>query len=115
MDKLVAHKLRSTNRIMAKGQIKRDAKELVAAYINDNPLIDVLEQDELHDHYQAINTILEYEFDTPNKFQMARKGFLGCIREYNKTHKLQLDEPVVPILAERDNLTIGYEWFVNGS
>src|SRR5690606_34118473 len=32
-----------------------------------------------------------------------------------KAHELSLDEPVVPVIAERDHLTISYDWMVNGA
>ncbi|WP_201525897.1 site-specific integrase [Psychrobacter frigidicola] len=112
MDNAVAHQLRQNNRIKAKEQIRHDAENLVADYIKDNP---ITVEAELNNHFHAINTILEESFDTPETFRLARQGFLKYIRAYNKTHKVQLDEPVVPVLAERDRLTIGYDWFVKGS
>ena len=40
---------------------------------------------------------------------------MQAVRTYNKDKHCSLDEPVVPIVAERDKLTISYEWFVEGS
>lgn len=112
MSELVAHKLRAENRNSAHEDIKNEAKSLVKSYMNSNPLCKGID---LFDYYQDINTILEINFDTPLSFQLARQGFLEVIRMYNKSHKAHLDEPVVPILAERDSLSIGYDWFVRGS
>lgn len=112
MDNTVAHQLRQFNRLRAKKQIEHDAISLVAEYIARHPLTS---ETELSKHYHAINSILEVSFDTPDKFRLARQGLLKFIREYNKTNRIQLDEPVVPVLAERDSLTIGYDWFVKGS
>ena len=112
MSDLVAHKLRAENRNSAHEGIKNKAISLVESYMNSNPLY---KDTDLFDYYQDINTILEINFDTPLSFQLARQGFLEVIRIYNKNHKVYLDEPVVPILAERDSLSIGYDWFVQGS
>lgn len=112
MSELVAHKLRAENRNSAHEDIKNEAKSLVKSYMNSNPLCKGID---LFDYYQDINTILEINFDTPLSFQLARQGFLEVIRIYNKNHKVYLDEPVVPVLAERDSLSIGYDWFVKGS
>ena len=112
MADLVAHKLRAENRNSAHEGIKNKAISLVESYMNSNPLY---KDTDLFDYYQDINTILEINFDTPLSFQLARQGFLEVIRIYNKNHKVYLDEPVVPVLAERDSLSIGYDWFVQGS
>lgn len=112
MANLVAHKLRTQNRNSSHQDIKDEAKSLVQSYMSENPLDQTTK---LSDYYQAINTILENAFDTPLSFQLARQGFLEAIRLYNKAHNTHLDEPVVPVLAERDSLNIGYEWFVQGS
>lgn len=112
MSDLVAHKLRAENRNSAHEDIKNKAKSLVESYMSANPLC---KNTDLFDYYQEINIILEINFDTPLSFQLARQGFLEVIRMYNKSHKAHLDEPVVPILAERDSLSIGYDWFVRGS
>ena len=112
MSDLVAHKLRAENRNSSHEDIKNKAKSLVESYMNSNPLF---KDTDLFNYYQDINTILEINFDTPLSFQLARQGFLEVIRIYNKNHKVYLDEPVVPVLAERDSLSIGYDWFVQGS
>ncbi|WP_201611941.1 site-specific integrase [Psychrobacter submarinus] len=112
MSDLVAHKLRAENRNSAHEDIKNKAKSLVESYMSANPLC---KDTDLFDYYQEINIILEINFDTPLSFQLARQGFLEVIRIYNKNHKVYLDEPVVPVLAERDSLSIGYDWFVQGS
>lgn len=112
MANLVAHKLRTQKRNSSHQDIKDEAKSLVQSYMSENPLDQTTK---LSDYYQAINTILENAFDTPLSFQLARQGFLEAIRLYNKAHNTHLDEPVVPVLAERDSLNIGYEWFVQGS
>ena len=112
MANLVAHELRAQNRNSSHQDIKDEAKSLVQSYMSINPL---KQTTELSDYYQDINIILENAFDTPLSFQLARQGFLEAIRTYNQKHNTHLDEPVVPVLAERDTLNIGYEWFVQGS
>lgn len=111
MDNISAHKLRQLNREEAKKSIKRDAKKLIEEYINQNSIQPPCE---LQHHYEAINQLLEEKFDTAQKFQLARRGFLEFVRDYNKAHQIYLNEPVVPILATRERLTINYDWFVNG-
>lgn len=111
MDNVTAHKLRQLNRDDVKKSVKRAAKEMVADYVGQNPMQSPYE---LQHHYEAINELLEDEFDTAQNFQLARRGFLEFVRDYNKTHQLYLNEPVVPILATRERLTINYDWFVNG-
>ena len=111
MDNVTAHKLRQLNRNDVKKSVKRAAKEMVADYVGQNPM---QRPYELQHHYEAINELLEDEFDTSQNFQLARRGFLEFVRDYNKTHQLYLNEPVVPILATRERLTISYDWFVNG-
>lgn len=111
MDSISAHKLRQLNRDDAKKSIKRNAKELIKEYVDQN-LMQL--PCELQHYYEAINELLENEFDTAQNFQLARRGFLEFIRDYNKAHQIYLDEPVVPILATRERLTINYDWFVNG-
>ncbi|WP_352309020.1 tyrosine-type recombinase/integrase [Psychrobacter sp. W2-37-MNA-CIBAN-0211] len=106
-----AHKLRQLNREESKKSIKRDAKKLIEEYINQNSMQLPCE---LQHHYEAINQLLEERFDTAQNFQLARRGFLEFVRDYNKTHQIYLNEPVVPILATRERLTINYDWFVNG-
>ncbi|PKH65909.1 hypothetical protein CXF61_04025 [Psychrobacter sp. 4Dc] len=111
MNNISAHKLRQLNREEAKKSIKRDAKVLIKEYINQKPMHPPCE---LRHHYEAINHLLEESFDTAQNFQLARRGFLEFVRDYNKTHQIYLNEPVVPILATRERLTINYDWFVNG-
>jgi len=111
MDNISAHKLRQLNREESKKSVKRDAKKLIEEYINQNSMQPPCE---LQHHYAAINQLLEGTFDTAQNFQLARRGFLEFVRDYNKTHRIYLNEPVVPILATRERLTINYDWFVNG-
>ncbi|WP_201574577.1 tyrosine-type recombinase/integrase [Psychrobacter sp. H8-1] len=111
MDNISAHKLRQLNREESKKSVKRDAKVLIKEYINQNPMQPPCE---LQHHYEAINQLLEEKFDTAQNFQLARRGFLEFVRDYNKAHQIYLNEPVVPILATREHLTINYDWFVNG-
>lgn len=111
MVNLSAHKLRQLNREEAKKSIKYDAKELIQEYIVQNSMQPPCE---LQHHYEAINELLENKFDTAQNFQLARRGFLEFVRDYNTTHQIYLNEPVVPILATRERLTINYDWFVSG-
>ncbi|WP_440464409.1 tyrosine-type recombinase/integrase [Psychrobacter sp. ASPA161_6] len=111
MDNISAHKLRQLNREESKKSVKRDAKALIKEYINQYPMQSPCE---LQHHYEAINQLLEGTFDTAQNFQLARRGFLEFVRDYNKAHQIYLNEPVVPILATRERLTINYDWFVNG-
>ena len=111
MDNISAHKLRQLNREEAKNSIKYDAKALIKEYIKQNSMQPPCE---LQHHYAAINQLLEEKFDTAQNFQLARRGFLEFVRDYNKAHQIYLNEPVVPILATRERLTINYDWFVNG-
>lgn len=111
MDNISAHKLRQLNREEAKNSIKHDAKALIKEYINQYPMQSPCE---LQHHYEAINQLLEERFDTAQNFQLARRGFLEFVRDYNTTHQIYLNEPVVPILATRERLTINYDWFVSG-
>ena len=111
MDNISAHKLRQLNREESKKSVKRDAKALIKEYINQNSMQPPCE---LQHHYASINQLLEGTFNTVQNFQLARRGFLEFVRDYNKTHQIYLNEPVVPILATRERLTINYDWFVNG-
>ena len=111
MDNISAHKLRQLNREESKKSVKRDAKAVIKEYINQYPMQPPCE---LQHHYEAINQLLEEKFDTAQNFQLARRGFLEFVRDYNKAHQIYLNEPVVPILATRERLTINYDWFVNG-
>ncbi|WP_019672539.1 tyrosine-type recombinase/integrase [Psychrobacter lutiphocae] len=114
MHKIVAHKLRLHNKKQTHQNIKDDAKQIVMQYFDEHCL-SISSSTDLSEHYQAINEQLEENFDTAHQYYLARKGFLECIRSYNKKYDLNLDEPVLPIIAERDDLTIGYDWFVKGS
>jgi len=111
MDNISAHKLRQLNREEAKKSIKRESKVLIKEYINQNSMQSPCE---LQHHYEAINQLLEESFDTAQNFQLARRGFLEFVRDYNKAHQIYLNEPVVPILATRERLTINYDWSVHG-
>lgn len=114
MHEVVAHKLRLRNKKQTHQNIKDDAKQLVMQYLYKH-FLSISSGTDSSEHYQAINEQLEEKFDTAHQYYLARKGFLECIRSYNKKYDLNLDEPVLPIIAERDDLTIGYDWFVKGS
>ena len=112
MDNAVAHQLREENKSKSHESIKNEAKVLIASYVDDNhiPI-----GTDLTEYYQTIGSILEVHFDTAHSYHLARQGFLEFIRSYNKSHELSMDEPVVPVIAERDHLTISYDWMVNGA
>lgn len=112
MDNAVAHQLREENKSKSHEAIKNEAKVLIASYVDDNH---IPTGTDLTEYYQAIDSVLEMHFDTAHTYYLARQGFLEYIRSYNKAHELNLDEPVVPVIAERDNLTISYDWMVNGT
>ncbi len=112
MDNAVAHQLREENKSKSHESIKNEAKFLIASYVDDNH---IPTGTDLTEYYQTIGSILEVHFDTAHTYYLARQGFLEYIRSYNKAHKLSLDEPVVPVIAERDHLTISYGWMVNGA
>jgi len=112
MDNAVAHQLREENKSKSHESIKNEAKVLIASYVDDNH---IPTGTDLTEYYQAIDSVLEMHFDTAHTYYLARQGFLEYIRSYNKAHELNLDEPVVPVIAERDNLTISYDWMVNGT
>ena len=112
MDNAVAHQLREENKSKSYESIKNEAKALIASYIDDNQ---IPTRKDLTEYYQTIGSILEMHFDTAHSYYLARQGFLEFIRSYNKLHGLNLDEPVVPVIAERDHLTISYDWMVNGA
>lgn len=112
MDNAVAHQLREENKSKSHESIKNEAKVLIASYVDENSLSIGAE---LTEYYQAIDSLLEIRFDTAHTYYLARQGFLEYIRSYNKAHELSLDEPVVPVIAERDHLTISYDWMVNGA
>ncbi len=106
-----AHGLRQANKESAKKRIKHDAQVLIQNYLDEYPMA---MPGDLQNHYESMNKLLESKFDTAQSFQLARRGLLEFVRDYNKLHQLNLDEPVVPILATRDRLTIGYDWFTHG-
>ncbi|PKH65863.1 hypothetical protein CXF61_04280 [Psychrobacter sp. 4Dc] len=112
MDNAVAHQLREENKSKNHESIKNEAKVLIASYVDENSLSIGAD---LTEYYQAIDSVLEIRFDTAHTYYLARQGFLEYIRSYNKAHELNLDEPVVPVIAERDDLTISYDWMVNGA
>ena len=112
MDSAVAHQLREENKSKSHESIKDKAKVLIASYVDDNH---IPTGTDLTEYYQTIGSILEVHFDTAHSYHLARQGFLEYIRSYNKAHELNLDEPVVPVIAERDHLTISYDWMVNGA
>ena len=112
MDNAVAHQLREENKSKSHESIKDKAKFLITSYVDDNH---VPTGTDLTEYYQTIGSILEVHFDTAHTYYLARQGFLEYIRSYNKAHELSLDEPVVPVIAERDHLTISYDWMVNGA
>ena len=112
MDNAVAHQLREENKSKNHESIKNEAKVLIASYVDENSLSIGAD---LTEYYQAIDSVLEIRFDTAHTYYLARQGFLEYIRSYNKAHELSLYEPVVPVIAERDDLTISYDWMVNGA
>ena len=112
MDNAVAHQLREENKSKSHESIKNEAKALIASYVEGNQIPTGIN---LTEYYQTIGNILEMHFDTAHSYHLARQGFLEYIRSYNKAHELCLDEPVVPVVAERDHLTISYDWMVNGA
>lgn len=112
MDNAVAHQLREVNKSKSHESIKNEAKFLIAAYIDDNH---IPTGTDLTEYYQTIGSILEVHFNTAYTYYLARQGFLEYIRSYNKAHELSMDEPVVPVIAERDHLTISYDWMVSGA
>jgi len=112
MDNAVAHQLREENRSKSHEAIKNEAKVLIASYVDDNHITTEID---LVECYQAIDNVLKVRFDTAHTYYLARQGFLAFIRSYNKKNGTDLDEPVVPVIAERDNLIISYDWMVNGA
>ena len=112
MDNAVAHQLREENRSKSYDAIKNEAKVLIASYVDENA---ITTETDLTEYYQAIDNALKTRFDTAHTYYLARQGFLASIRNYNKKNGTDLDEPVVPVIAERDNLIISYDWMVNGA
>ncbi|WP_201512776.1 tyrosine-type recombinase/integrase [Psychrobacter alimentarius] len=109
---LASHELREANQEQHKLSIKNKAATIVTAYLSKHQPFD---DSQMEQHYQAIDTELSKVFFTSNNYRLARQGFLQAVRNYNKENKCSLYEPIVPIVAQRDNLTIGYNWFVEGS
>ena len=109
---LAGHKLRQAKQKQQKEALRKKAANLVTAYLQQYQSID---STDISEHYHAIDAQLSNTFTTFNNYRVARQGFLDAVRAYNKANHCTLDEPVVPIVAERDKLTISYEWFVEGS
>lgn len=109
---LAAHKLRQAKQQQQKAALRKKAANLVSDYLQQYQVID---STDISKHYHAIDAKLSKTFTTFNNYRVARQGFLDAVRAYNKANHCTLDEPVVPIVAERDKLTISYEWFVEGS
>ncbi|ALF60576.1 tyrosine-type recombinase/integrase [Psychrobacter urativorans] len=109
---LAGHKLRQAKQKQQKEALRKKAANLVTAYLQQYQAIDPTD---ISEHYHAIDAQLSNAFTTFNNYRVARQGFLDAVRAYNKANHCTLDEPVVPIVAERDKLTISYEWFVEGS
>ena len=109
---LFSHERRAANLQRQKLLSVGKAEVIVTDYLykyqpfNDSDMVD---------HYHSIDNELLNSFTTFNQYRCARQGFLQAVRNYNKINNCSLDEPVVPIVAERDKLTISYEWFVEGS
>lgn len=109
---LAGHKLRQAKQKQQKEALRKKAANLVTAYLQQYQPID---STDITEHYHAIDAQLSNTFTTFNNYRVARQGFLDAVRAYNKANHFALDEPVVPIVAERDKLTISYDWFVEGS
>nr|WP_299039057.1 tyrosine-type recombinase/integrase [uncultured Psychrobacter sp.] len=109
---LAGHKLRQAKQQQQKAALRKKAASLVTICLQQYQPIDAAD---ISEHYHAIDAKLSKTFTTFNNYRIARQGFLDAIRAYNKANYCTLDEPVVPIVAERDDLTIGYEWFVEGT
>ena len=109
---LAGHKLRQAKQQQQKAALRTKAASLVTDYLQQYQVID---STDISKHYHAIDAKLSKTFTTFNQYRCARQGFLQAVRTYNKDKHCSLDEPVVPIVAERDKLTISYEWFVEGS
>lgn len=109
---LFSHERRAANLQLQKLLLIGKAEVIVTDYLykyqpfNDSDMVE---------HYRIIDNELSIKFATFNQYRCARQGFLQAVRNYNKANDCTLDEPVVPIVAERDKLTISYGWFVEGS
>lgn len=109
---LSSHERRAANLQQQKQVLISKAKEIVTEYLYKHQPFD---ESNMEEHYHAIDNELSNSFTTFNQYRCARQGFLQAVRAYNKDQNCSLDEPVVPIVAERDRLTISYDWFVEGS
>ena len=109
---LSSHERRAANLQQQKQALISKAEEIVTEYLYKHQPFD---ESNMEEHYHAIDNELSNSFTTFNQYRCARQGFLQAVRAYNKDQNCSLDEPVVPIVAERDRLTISYDWFVEGS
>ena len=109
---LSSHERRAANLQRQKQALISKAEEVAADYLYRHQPFN---ESNMEEHYHAIDNELSNSFTTFNQYRCARQGFLQAVRTYNKDKHCSLDEPVVPIVAERDKLTISYEWFVEGS
>lgn len=109
---LSSHEKRAANLQRQKQALISKAEEVAADYLYRHQPFN---ESNMEEHYHAIDNELSNSFTTFNQYRCARQGFLQAVRTYNKYKHCSLDEPVVPIVAERDKLTISYEWFVEGS
>ncbi|WP_296405766.1 hypothetical protein, partial [Psychrobacter sp.] len=109
--KLIGHELRASKRQKLKAAIEKKAENIANTYFLNNDVT----AGELSEHYQNIDKKLSSDFTTHTTYRIARQGFLKAVRKFNKENDCNLDEPVVPILATRDSLTIDNNWFVEGS
>ncbi|MEZ7519004.1 tyrosine-type recombinase/integrase [Psychrobacter sp. NPDC078370] len=109
---LSSHEQRAANLQQQKKVLISKAEEIVIEYLYKHHPFN---ESDMEEHYCTIDNELSNTFKTFNQYRCARVGFLQAVRTYNKGNNCALDEPVVPIVAERDKLTISYEWFVEGS
>lgn len=109
------HFKRQAQQKKIKQRIKRQAYGIAFKALQKDLKNNVLDEQKISDIYRKINLRLNHSFKSFNQYRIARQGFLQAVRDYNQTHNAQLDEPVVPIVEGRDKLTIGYDWFVEGS
>ncbi|WP_201583272.1 tyrosine-type recombinase/integrase [Psychrobacter jeotgali] len=112
MTDLSSHKRRAFNLKRQKQKLVEKAEIIVTEYLYKNRLSN---GPEIEKHYKKIDEKLSEEFKTFNQYRRARQVFLQAVRAYNKDNHCALDEPIVPVIAERDRLTIGSDWFVKGS
>ena len=109
---LSSHEQRAANLQQQKKVLISKAEEIVIEYLYKHHPFN---ESDMEEHYCTIDNELSNTFKTFNQYRCARVGFLQAVRTYNKGNNCALDEPVVPIVAERDKLTISYDWFVEGS